>query len=606
MIKNTGLWRTRIFLVLTAMTLFICCQKDDAGSSQELQNSIEETHLITNTVSADDIPEIMNYLSTKGDSRGHFTINKSSGNNRSSERDLVIGTLQTREIIQITDQYDRKNYTVLLTSIERSDSTIISVFNLIIKESSAGFFSYIMEYRPDANWIPNYRDMQDFSTFTGEILHYSIDGRYIAKLSLLDGVSTSGETRNPCPENDYPDSDTGNSGGNEGDGSPGDGNTGDGSPGGEDNEPPVDVEATLVWLCNWRGQLHSSPSACDNQGAGGTWVILIVYGDKSMENTLRCPDLPDTQDVCYLENNDPCPNGCNTDGSGCAEINQDTNPVVGINYDLDLIFGINDFLEPDLTDEQVDWIFESLGNVAFAELALEVLIDGGDVDFDEKIIYDLVDKPCQKEIIETAISLSSEFTDLISNTFNANEQTNLNLSAIDIPNGNNAFTVPFVSGDQTAYYVDIKFDNTYLNTATDLSIAAVTLHELVHAYLVNLFVTNQMGSESESFNDLLNAFIAFYDQQVQDTANTLDNEIHNAMNNFIDNASMSLFNYAQAQGIDADLEYCNHLMWGTMFGTELFEEVLTEEQQANYGNIAGMEQENVTFEGESPKGSPCE
>ncbi|MFC4636699.1 hypothetical protein ACFO3O_22570, partial [Dokdonia ponticola] len=168
MIKNVGFWTTRIFLVLTAMTLFIACQKDDDGSPPSLEahhhQDLQTQNNVT-SVSLNDIPRVAAYLSTLGDHRGHFTIDKSvGGRNRSSEPDLMIGTLQTSEIIQVTDQYDQKNHTFLLTSIESTNITVKSTFNLVVQESSSGLFSYIVEYRPDEDWIPNYRDTQDFST----------------------------------------------------------------------------------------------------------------------------------------------------------------------------------------------------------------------------------------------------------------------------------------------------------------------------------------------------------------------------------------------------------------------------------------------------------
>ena len=122
MIKNLGLCRTRIFLVLTAMTLFICCQKDDEPSTHLGGHLHEQLQTTTSRVSLDEIPEVADYLSKLGDHRGHFTIKKSvETNNRSNQANLVIGLLQTSEIIQVTDQYNQKNHTFLLTSIENNN-----------------------------------------------------------------------------------------------------------------------------------------------------------------------------------------------------------------------------------------------------------------------------------------------------------------------------------------------------------------------------------------------------------------------------------------------------------------------------------------------------
>ncbi|WP_299212896.1 hypothetical protein [uncultured Dokdonia sp.] len=367
MIRNVGFWRARIFLVLTAMTLFLCCQKDDEPSSLQTQETqVSNSLTFKSNVTTDEIPDVMDYLSTKGDSRGHFTISKSNTNNRSNEPDLVIGTLQTREIIQITDQYDRKNYTFLLTSIESNDSTVKSIFNLIIKESSTGFFSYIMEYRPDANWNPDYRDPEYFFTFTGESIYYNIEGSYLAKESLSDGEVINAEIKSNCPN---PDSDSGNGGGGGADG--GDGDGGDGS----SNGSGVEISTTINCDAPCTHPEHNPHATPCGHPICVSETVVVFKSSESVGKHVRNPCLPeDAPEFCHEPNGDPCE--CNPNG-GCAE-EIDTNPVVGIIYDLDLIFSLNDFLEPDLTQEQIDWIFDNEDNLEFAEYALQILMANPD------------------------------------------------------------------------------------------------------------------------------------------------------------------------------------------------------------------------------------
>jgi hypothetical protein len=241
---------------------------------------------------------------------------------------------------------------------------------------------------------------------------------------------------------------------------------------------------------------------------------------------------------------------------------------------------------------------------AFGKAAAKALAEGGEVDFEERIIYDLPNKPCQSNILQNLTAVSSPFTDLINQTFNINDQTNLEFSSTDIQNGNYAQTDPRPAGSQQSYYISIAFDNTYLDTATDLSIAATALHEMVHAYLINLYMTGQMSAQSDNYNDLLNAFIAFYDNMVQDTANTLDNEIHNAMIDFIDQMANSIYNYATANNISGvTVTYSEKLAWSTMYGTDLFQQVLTSQQQIDYGNVGAIEADNM--QSQNPKGTPC-
>ncbi|TXE13981.1 hypothetical protein ES692_17760 [Psychroserpens burtonensis] len=130
------------------------------------------------------------------------------------------------------------------------------------------------------------------------------------------------------------------------------------------------------------------------------------------------------------------------------------------------------------------------------------------------------------------------------------------------------------------------------------------MHELVHAYLLNLYLKDELVSTSSDYEDLLNAFITFYDNMVQDTFNTLDNEWHNAMNDFVDKIGETIYAYAQENNIEnVDLEYCKNLAWGTMHGNE----ILSESEQDNAENIIITEQNNTEY---APsylvKGTPCE
>lgn len=335
MITKTGFWRTRIFLILTAMTLFVGCQKDDEASSlqsQEIQESNSFT--VISKVSTDEIPKIMNYLTTKGDRKGQFTITKQNNDTRSNEPDLVIGALQTQEILKVTDQYDRSNYTFLLTSIESTDSTVKSTFNLIVKESSNGLFSYIMEYRPDENWNPDYRDSNYMTTFTGEIIFYTIDGVYIAKSNLIGGVSTSVETRNSCPDDD-----TGNGNGestSDSSDSSTTTTTSDGGNGGQD----ITVDTTTTTCgCDPEHEGGTGTGDCTCQQEDTTVVNVKSSVNTKIDSLSRNPCPPeDTPEFCHDAVGDPCL--CDADGIGCAE----TNPNTGFIDNLEIIFELNELI----------------------------------------------------------------------------------------------------------------------------------------------------------------------------------------------------------------------------------------------------------------------
>ncbi len=236
-------------------------------------------------------------------------------------------------------------------------------------------------------------------------------------------------------------------------------------------------------------------------------------------------------------------------------------------------------------------------NKDFVEQMINNSTNGVDVDFSKNIIYG-INKPCQKDIIKNLMNSTSPFINNINQIFLTSDKVNIKFSNGSIPSANAATFPPYQSAKHT---IEIRFDNGYLDSATNLSIATTTLHELVHAYLINLYLNGQLNSLGSDYNSLLNAFIAFYDKQVDDTYNTLDNELHNAMKDFISKMANALYNYSQSQNISVTPDYCHQLAWGSMYGTNLFQTVLTQQQQIDYGNTAAIEQDNLA----GAKGNSC-
>ncbi|RRO12428.1 hypothetical protein [Flavobacteriaceae bacterium 14752] len=238
---------------------------------------------------------------------------------------------------------------------------------------------------------------------------------------------------------------------------------------------------------------------------------------------------------------------------------------------------------------------------AFFDVAVQELQNNPDAEvvWEDRIIYS-IDKDCQNQIIKDLLNTSSPLTNLINQVFNSNNKVNVKFSNTNIPEGN-AFTNPIPFGNSENFTINIVFDNNFLDNSTNIGIAVTALHELVHAQLMQLFINGDLTSNSSNYNDLLNAFIAFYDNQVPDTFSTLDNEIHNAMIDFIENIGNSLFNYTNAHGIDITPEEAVKLAWGSMSGTELFDNVLSESEQTENNNLLFYEQENEP----QAKGTPC-
>lgn len=236
----------------------------------------------------------------------------------------------------------------------------------------------------------------------------------------------------------------------------------------------------------------------------------------------------------------------------------------------------------------------------FINEAFNALNNNIEVDFNKRIIYG-INKPCQKQIVKDIVDICSPFTELIQQTFDNTESVNIKFSNGSIPSGS-AYTNPYPYGNAENFTISIKFDDAFLTSGTNLAIVSATLHELVHAYLINLYMKGTLVATNSNYNTLLNAFIAFYQNQVQETFDPLDNEIHNAMKDFIGRMANSIYNYAMSKNINVSPEYCEQLAWGTMSGTDLFTETLTSNQQQINNNIYHYEQDNIHPQA---KGTPC-
>lgn len=246
----------------------------------------------------------------------------------------------------------------------------------------------------------------------------------------------------------------------------------------------------------------------------------------------------------------------------------------------------------------------------FAYPAIDALMEGGEVDFAKRIIY-TINKPCQKEVVKDMMAVSSSLTNLIKDTFNTSDNVNLKFWNGDIsaqaPNAN-AYVNPTFTGTPDNFIIKIGFDNDFLNNGTNLAIVAVTLHEVVHAYFYSLYIQNKLVATNSNYNTLQNAFIAYYANASPQTYNPLDNELHNVMNNFMGKIANAIYNYAQSNHITGlTPAYCLSLAWGTMEGTDLFNQMLNPDQRAEANHTFMTEQNNTQYDTAFPiKGTPCE
>ena len=233
------------------------------------------------------------------------------GMNRSHEDNLVMTELITDQITQVTNAYQKSNYTFSLTKQSGADGNYF--LNLVVKEYKESFYLYIVKYVPDALWLNAHSMTNDMGDFTGSIYFYSDQGVYVANLTMQSG-STTAYSYNNCPEDtddgiDYPDDD-------------GTGGTGDGGGSG----------STCFIVATWyqcQGDNASTPhsaSSC-NAATGSQTGSGYNYTYYCTDNNYSANNLNDV-----LRN--PCGSG-GSGGGGNTSCQPDPNNPCEIPYTLD-------------------------------------------------------------------------------------------------------------------------------------------------------------------------------------------------------------------------------------------------------------------------------
>ena len=398
-LKRFAKYTALVFAVLLSL---YSCQKDDAVTLESNDSHQHEHSSTTKSVSASEIPRVMQFLESKSNNRLEFVIDDSNselGMHRIHEENLSMTTALVDQIKMVTNSYGRSNYTFKL--IEEETRAGVYFLNLIVKEHKDEFYVFIMKYVPSEAWLNTFTDTSPFSSYSGDIYFYDHNGVYAGITTLVNGQTTSSDSREPCPpdiDHNSPTNTTSSStttvSASTESSTSSSSSTSNGSVGGLD-----DLSAGFGWLCNWRGQLHPSPNDCNNPGQGGTWTIQVDYGneDRSMRDLTDCPRV---SGECYQSNGDPCPNGCDEDGYCIDEQEEIESSEIDINVDVALA-RYNNFYG-DLTSEQQGFL-DAHSNIELdiqqflSENGLEVegviidiinaLMENSNLSFEEAFVY---------------------------------------------------------------------------------------------------------------------------------------------------------------------------------------------------------------------------
>ena len=259
------------------------------------------------------------------------------------------------------------------------------------------------------------------------------------------------------------------------------------------------------------------------------------------------------------------------------------------------------------------------------EKAIEALMNGGSVNFEEKIIID-INNNCQKAIALESFVNSSPLTKLITTLFAGNNDIdyiikgdNLN-KASNINNRISAVTMKVVLYDRNKHscFIQTTLDNDYLATATDLSIARTIAHESIHAALVYMLLEGMFimssGDIQSDYIDLMNGFLNYLEtNQILEYSGAQ----HEIMIELIDSIATLLSNFGKNRGYKLPLNYYKDLAWGGLTHSRdsndnvqinpiFIEAVPNSSDRERIINTLVAEALNTTQGNLNPKGQPCE
>lgn len=182
--------------------------------------------------------------------------------------------------------------------------------------------------------------------------------------------------------------------------------------------------------------------------------------------------------------------------------------------------------------------------------------------------------PCLETILNTLMSgsdvdltnftINPTLTADILNLFDMSNTVNLNIKVdyIGDPAVNGRTT--HTSGDN----YEIVLNTTYVNSATDLSLARTMIHEIIHANLLYKY-----DLRDKPFNELvqihLNSMLSDPSLSEKELANITH---HTYMaNNLIPIISNNLYEWCRQSSLAVDKSYCDKLSWGGLNGVPDFE-----------------------------------
>jgi hypothetical protein len=492
--KQNQLLRFLTFFLFSSI-LIQGCQEDNGDETlTNEKNYLSERSI----VSLDDIPIIKNFLSDKTHAQFdmNMVLSERPGTTR-EQGDLIIGDIDIDHIIETINGPNAVNYAFQVA--KEGGGETFSLINLVIEQVGDYISYYFIEYEFDENYIQNKED-NSLLDFTGRILTYNPEGIYVGTIDIDNGSPTQFEYRHPC---------LGDPGG-------GNGSTGQGPLVSTPPGPNCTWELTeAITPCTCEG--HTNPIECEcTPQASVMWEWAWVCDD-GMKAASRhpCTQVSDptnpVEETCYQPNTEPCPFGCDPSGDGsCAE---DPNINTGINdgstnTGLDVIMAIQDLIEPNMTQTQINWIYDNPG---FADEALGALENGGTVNIDDRVIFDSSFIDAKSQCIYEMLKDSN--SDLFKNTIeNFIDNPKYHIKFTIGENGQGARAITNTDNLETTGVIEIRISPS-ADSGNPLDLADDILHEGIHAEIyryVNSYQANEDPNDKPRIFQLYEYYQTLY------------------------------------------------------------------------------------------------
>ena len=332
-LTTRSLWTLclKSIVILVLASVFVQCQQDDSGPIDHAHDH-DHAHLTAaKTVTASDIPEVMDFLDMKSGGTRSFTLEGRPG---TRQPDLEIDEVHTEDILTLTNEHDRSSYSFRAS---KDGSEEFSIVNLVVKESATETYGYFLKYTPDTDWLATQTTTFNLSDYSGRITVYDMDGHYLAESEFLNGVETNKDlvdcTNNSNTNNNNSNSSSSSSSSNSNSNTSNSSNSNNNSNTGGHN-------INILTVCGCAPQ-HPGGSANASCNCTLADLVIVSIGNKSVQSAVRsvepCP--PD----CFQPNGDPCEFGCDSNGECLPDpndpINQNQNS--GTNFDLGLAMDCN-------------------------------------------------------------------------------------------------------------------------------------------------------------------------------------------------------------------------------------------------------------------------